>query len=110
MGEMSQGMKSVFMLALFLLFSRGVEAQDARLKAAVDACIQESSSGDCTCENGCGSYDGPIGQWNVSRVTNMSRLFLSQRSFNGDISNWDASQVSDMSYMWVSLFHKMKAN
>ena len=109
MSDMAQCM-SVFVFAALLLFSKGVAAQDADLKAAVNACIQESSSGDCKCENGCGSYNGPIGQWNVSRVTNMSRLFLSQRNFNGDISNWDASGVSDMSYMWVSLFHKTKAN
>ena len=79
-------------------------------KAAVDACIQESSTGDCKCENGCGNYDGPIGEWDVSEVTDMKKLFFEKLSFNADISKWDTSHVINMNRMWVSLFHKLTPN
>ena len=35
----------------------------------------------------------------VSKVTDMSELFMSSR-FNGDISSWDVSSVRDMSCMF----------
>ena len=89
--------------------------QDADLKAAVDACIQESPTGDCKCENGCGSYNGPIGEWDVSRVTDMKSLFYTWNTygctiycdFNANVSKWDTSHVTDMSTMCVSLFHSI---
>jgi surface protein len=43
---------------------------------------------------------GHIGQWNVSRVTNMSELFKDKRDFNVDISGWDVSNVRNMSSMF----------
>ena len=79
--------------------------QDADLQAAVNACIQESSTGDCKCENGCGNYQGTITAWDVTRVTNMENLFRDKTSFNADISSWDTSQVTTMYYMWVLIFH-----
>jgi len=42
---------------------------------------------------------GPIGNWDVSNVTNMSELFQFLE-FNEDISNWNVSNVRDMSYMF----------
>ena len=41
----------------------------------------------------------PIGEWDVSKITNMSGLFQST-SFNEDISNWDTGNVTDMSKMF----------
>ena len=48
----------------------------------------------------------PIGEWDVSKVTNMSRLFEGQALFKDQLSNWDVSNVTDMSYMFkgCSLF------
>ena len=43
---------------------------------------------------------GPIGDWDVSNVTNMSALFQ-DLEFNEDISNWNVSNVRDMSYMFM---------
>ena len=67
-----------------------------QLKNAVDACLGRSPKGDCS--NG---PHGPIGDWDVSRVADMSRLFSSAESFNGDISKWDVSKVKDMSSMFL---------
>ena len=77
------------------------------LKAAVDTCINISPVGDC--KNG---PQGPIRDWHLSRVTDMSELFKSDNSlnndvykgtasFNSDISNWDVSGVTNM----ASMFH-----
>ena len=42
----------------------------------------------------------PIGEWDVSRVTDMSRLFMLERNFNEDISQWDVSNVINMELMF----------
>ena len=34
--------------------------------------------------------------WDVSRVTDFSKLFQYQSSFNGDISKWDVSKVTHL--------------
>ena len=44
---------------------------------------------------------GPISKWDVSGVTNMSKLF-SVININEDISEWDVSNVTDMSYIFYS--------
>ncbi len=46
------------------------------------------------------SFNQPIGDWNVSNVVNMHRMFLQAEDFNQDISNWDVSNVTDMAQMF----------
>jgi surface protein len=41
-----------------------------------------------------------IGNWDVSKVTNMQLTFGSQYKFNQNIGNWDVSNVTDMSFMF----------
>ena len=43
----------------------------------------------------------PIGNWDVSNVTDMSYMFANNYLFNQDISYWDVSSVTDMS--WICL-------
>ena len=101
------------------------EARDD-LKSAVDDCLQLSPVGNCSRGKygaignwdvsrvtdmkemfymGRGSYNKfntDISKWDVSRVTDMMRMFTGTTSFNGDISKWDVSRVADMAYMFAS--------
>ena len=43
---------------------------------------------------------GHISHWNVSYVTDMSKLFKNNEYFNEYINNWDVSNVKDMSEMF----------
>ena len=65
------------------------------LKEAVDACLQLSPAGDCST-----GKDGPIGNWDVSRVTDMQAMFAGAELFNQDISKWDVSSVTDMAMLF----------
>ena len=42
------------------------------------------------------SFNQPIGNWDVSNVTDMSGMFSSCRNFNQPIGNWDVSNVTNM--------------
>jgi surface protein len=42
-----------------------------------------------------------ISLWDTHHVTDMSRLFDTQRLFNDDISQWDVSKVTAMSEMFA---------
>jgi surface protein len=42
----------------------------------------------------------PIGDWDVSRVTNMDNIFLGFDNFNEPLNNWDVSNVTTMQEMF----------
>lgn len=46
----------------------------------------------------------PIGEWDTSAVTNMSKLFLSRFDFDESINAWDVSNVTDMSRMFRNAY------
>ena len=48
--------------------------------------------------------NGPIANWDVSAITDMSYLFYNMRNFNADISNWDTSKVTNMYRMFKVRF------
>ena len=43
---------------------------------------------------------GPMGTWDVSRVTNMDKLFKNRKFFDEDIGDWDVSNVKSMYEMF----------
>ena len=43
------------------------------------------------------NFNEDIGDWDVSAVTDMNNMFLTASNFNQDITNWDVSAVTDMS-------------
>ena len=67
-----------------------------QLKSAVDVCIKLSPRGKFF-----DSPRGPIREWDVSRVTDMSRVFAHSKFFDSDRSTWDVSRVHDMSSMFL---------
>ncbi len=48
----------------------------------------------------CILFDGNIGGWNTSAVTNMNSMFYSASSFNQDIGGWNTSAVTNMNSMF----------
>ena len=46
------------------------------------------------------AFNQNIGQWDVSKVTDMSVMFYAATSFNQDISAWDVSEVTSMYQMF----------
>ena len=46
------------------------------------------------------AFNGDLSGWDVRSVTNMSRMFKYTPAFNGDLSGWDVRNVTDMSGMF----------
>ena len=65
---------------------------------AIEACLKISpKNGDCF-----ESPHGPIAEWDVSRMTDLSWTFTGQVLFNGDVSKWDVSRVTTLSNMFMT--------
>ena len=64
------------------------------LKHAIEALFGPSSEGSIR-------LNGPIGEWNVTKVTDMAKMFNDMDVFNYDLSNWDVSRVNDMAAMFA---------
>ena len=47
-------------------------------------------------------FNQPIGGWDTSSVTNMSNVVRSTSAFNQPIANWDVSNVTSMVFMFYS--------
>ena len=48
---------------------------------------------------------GEIGNWDVSKVTNMKRLFQNERTFNQPLNGWNVANVKNM----FATFHRAEA-
>ena len=64
------------------------------IKSAVNTYLALSPAGNCSED-----LHGPVGVWDVSRVTGMSHIFV-VTNFNDNISKWDVSRVTEMSHMF----------
>ena len=73
------------------MFSPDVRSE---LKTAVDICLAQNERGECSNE------DGPIADWDISKIKDADSLFYNKPDFNMDISKWDVSKVTTM----VSMF------
>jgi hypothetical protein len=74
-------------------------ATDARVmrldNASIRAVMTQHQAAICA-----GTFYPPIGEWDVSRVTDMSDLFRRWRTFNQPIGNWQTAQVENMTNMF----------
>ena len=70
-------------------------SSNEHLKSEVADYLKRSPDGRCS-----DCLQGAIGDWDVSRVTDMSKLFSGAQLFNGDISKWDVSRVTNMHGMF----------
>jgi surface protein len=50
--------------------------------------------------NNASVFNGPIGSWDTSKVTLMTTMFQGATNFNQDIGGWDVSSVTSMSWMF----------
>ena len=48
------------------------------------------------------SFNQPLNNWNVSKVTDMEEMFWIATSFNQPLDNWNVSNVTDMVGMFES--------
>ena len=72
----------------------------SELKAAVNLCVSKSNTQSFDCREYGNDLHTPIGEWDVSEVTDMTDLFRNIRSFDADISKWDVSSVTNMQSMF----------
>lgn len=49
-------------------------------------------------------FNHDLKYWDVSKVTDMNTMFYDAKSFNKDISSWKVSNVTDMSFMFLNAF------
>jgi surface protein len=50
----------------------------------------------------CNNFNGAIGNWNVSNVTNMQSMFDGASSFNQNIGSWNTGNVTNMQSMFFT--------
>ena len=55
---------------------------------------------DTFCIQGAESFNGDIGDWDVSSVTDMSWMFANTLTFNQDIGSWKTGNVEGMNFMF----------
>ena len=85
----------------------------ADLILARDGCLGETADGSCpkfaarSNSNGCGAdsgVNGVIGNWDISRVTDLSSMFSGKSEFNANLTNWQTGAVIYMNHSTCFLF------
>ena len=60
---------------------------------------------------GCRAPGAVIGDWDVSSVTNMERMFYKARKFNQDLTGWQVGQITETNYCKrFCMLSKLKKN
>ena len=75
----------------------------AELQNAINLCIEETSSLDGSCPKHSETV-GSMSTWDVSQITDFSRLFEERHAFNQDLSSWNISQATIMTRMFSNCF------
>ena len=70
-----------------------------RIFTSEDALRMAAKEYDANATSSIAKY-GPIANWDVSAITDMSELFYGLQFFNADISNWNTSRVTSMRGMF----------
>ena len=63
------------------------------LVSAVQSCLGSTPNKEGQCPNG---SNGPIADWDVSKVVSLESLFEDKRNFDQDLSKWDTGSVTNM--------------
>ena len=79
---------------------RAVPKFKSRLKDAINTCVSKSNTRAFDCREYGNDLHTPIGEWDVSEVTDTTDLFRGIKSFDADISKWDVSSVTNMGSMF----------
>ena len=72
----------------------------SELKAAINLCVSKSNTQAFDCRKYGNDLHTPIGEWDVSEVTDMTDLFRDIKSFDADVSKWNMSSVTNMRSMF----------
>lgn len=85
-------------LSMQLAFNRATNLEIAPSTAPDLSRVRDMSSMFLRASN----FDSDISHWDVSNVSNMNGLFSRATRFNQDISTWDVSKVESMRFMFNS--------
>ena len=86
-------LRYILLFVPFCLFGQTTEITTSNIHEAVRQWFEKQ-------DDAVETY-GPISEWDVSGVTNMSDLFKNRTNFNEDLSEWKVSKVEDMSGMFA---------
>ena len=83
---------------LFLLPVANAFNTLTELETAVNDCLTEDPTGDCTTH---AATHGHISTWDISNVDSLYKIFYNRDQFNQDISSWDTSSVENMRWAFL---------
>ena len=89
--------KLIFLFALITYSVSFSQLRNSNFQIAVNECLTTNPD-DGLCVS---SEYGPMPDWDVSQVVDMSYAFRGKSTFNADLSGWDVSSVVNMEGMFL---------